>query len=794
MERNSGVSFANSRPLAVSHVAGVLAAAAVFLCCQHPAAADQVRLKNGTILEGTVASLKGLNTESIRQFQGPTDIYPMYLIEDGVVRYIVPRAQVAEIVREAVVSRYQTFTLEQKRQSRGGAISRLGRVDVRTIFDEYGRRTVSLAVPGEQINVIQGIVKLTPKTVSVSALNYNWDHGLRTTSIDAPIIDAILRKITDPAEPADRLAIATFHLQSGRYLEAERELDSIRKEFPQMAERAEELRVRLRELWAQKLLAELADRRAAGQHGLAYQAARSFPVEKMSASVVRQVEEIINSYHQAADRGGKAALLLGELQAQLDDPELVARVAPLRTTVRNQLGHESLGRLEPFLRLADDPELAPREKLALAYSGWILGAPHAVTDLDLTLRLWDARFLVLEYLRSDDPARRRELLRQINDLDGADVNRIAQMVPLLPPWIETPGLRAGVPQQATAAGDGPLPAVQYTVILPQEYDPQHAYPLIVALRPQEYSTQTAAEWWGLHRKHADDPGIPGQSQRRGYIVIAPEWTEPTAAEHDYGAQSHYNVLHALRDACKRFHVDSDRVFLSGHGIGGDAAFDIGMSHPDVFAGVIPIVGVCRGYCTWYWQNAKDVAWYVVGGQLDRDTVAKNGRDLDRMLRHGVDLIYAEYEGRGYESYYEEIHLLFDWMGRHRRNQVVREIDVYAMRPFDNRFHWFRSEGFPQALMQANAQVVAGTKGVTPKPLKLSARITPGNSIIIQSAGQRHTVWLNPKLIDFDQRVQVRVRDRQVFNDFLRPDLETLLEDLRLRGDRQQLFTVQLSFE
>ncbi|MEX0716048.1 MAG: hypothetical protein WD066_05650 [Planctomycetaceae bacterium] len=762
-----------------------------------PVSADQVRLKDGTILEGVVAPLQGLNSQAIRQYQGPTTIYPMLLVEDGVVRYIVPRQQVAEVHREEAISRYQTFEPKHKPQGRTETISAVGRISGWTIFDEYGRRTVTLQTARGTADVVQAITELGPRTVKVSGLNYIWDHGLRTSSIDGPVVDAILRQLTDAAEPGDRLAIATFHLQSGRYIEADRELESIRQEFPQMADRAEELRVKLRELWARKLLDELAERRAAGQHRLAYQAARDFPTDKMSAAVIRQVEEMIAEYHDAAERAIRALVLLGELQAQLDDPELTAQLAPMRSVVRERLGHESLGRLEPFLRLSDDATLSAREKLALAYSGWILGGAHAITDLDATIRLWNARFLVLEYLRSEDPSRRSDLLRQLGDLDGADVTRISQMIPLLPPWIESPGIQAGVPQQVVVpgeGGEGGLPAVEYTVILPREYDPQHAYPLIVALRPREYSTRVEAEWWGFLRKHVDDPGSPGQSQRRGYIVIAPEWTKPDASGHDYGAHSHYAVLRSLRDARKRFHVDSDRVFLSGHGIGGDAAFDIGMSHPDVFAGVIPIAGICDGYCKWYWQNSKELAWYVVNGQLDRDTVSRNARELDRMLRHGHDVIYAEYEGRGYESFYEEIHLLFDWMDRHRRRRGVKEFEVHTMRPFDNRFHWYRSDGFPDAMMQANAQVLAGVKGASAKLLKISARITPGNQVLITSGGKRHDVWLNPDLIDFDKRVQVRVRGRQVFNDFLRPGVETLLEDLRIRGDRQQLFTVHLTFE
>ncbi|MEZ6051017.1 MAG: hypothetical protein R3C02_06440 [Planctomycetaceae bacterium] len=103
--------------------------------------------------------------------------------------------------------------------------------------------------------------------------------------------------------------------------------------------------------------------------------------------------------------------------------------------------------------------------------------------------------------------------------------------------------------------------------------------------------------------------------------------------------------------CERGSISTRPGFL-GHGMGGDAAFDIGMSHPDYFAGVIPIIGVCDQHCKVYWDNAPELAWYVVGGEKDRDTL-DNAKVLNRMMIGGYDLTYAEYIERGYESYFEE---------------------------------------------------------------------------------------------------------------------------------------------
>ena len=60
----------------------------------------------------------------------------------------------------------------------------------------------------------------------------------------------------------------------------------------------------------------------------------------------------------------------------------------------------------------------------------------------------------------------------------------------------------------------------------------------------------------------------------------------TAAEHAAAELS-------LRDARKRYAIDSDRVFVAGQLAGGEMAWDFGLAHPDLFAGVVAISGIPR---------------------------------------------------------------------------------------------------------------------------------------------------------------------------------------------------------
>jgi len=153
------------------------------------------------------------------------------------------------------------------------------------------------------------------------------------------------------------------------------------------------------------------------------------------------------------------------------------------------------------------------------------------------------------------------------------------------------------------------------------------------------------------------------------------------------------------------------------------------------------------------------------------------------------VMYVEYAGRGYDSFYAEIHNIFDWMSRFRRVKFPKEIDVRTLRPRANRFYWVAAHGLPRAVLQSG--VLVGDKRRKTSPMSLKVRVTEGNTINLQSGSRSHTLWLSPQIVDFERRVAVRFRGRQQFNNFVKPDLETTLEDLRVRGDRQKVYSVQL---
>src|SRR5204863_684995 len=118
------------------------------------------------------------------------------------------------------------------------------------------------------------------------------------------------------------------------------------------------------------------------------------------------------------------------------------------------------------------------------------------------------------------------------------------------------------------------------------------------------------------------PRWSAQAAEHGYILVAPEWrTGPQlGGGYGYSEQEHAAVTETLRDLRRRFNVDSDRVFLFGLGQGGLMAFDVGLTHPDLFAGVIPMGASPQYFAERCWRNGQYLPFYVVtGGRVGKDT-------------------------------------------------------------------------------------------------------------------------------------------------------------------------------
>lgn len=756
-----------------------------------------MQLKCGHVIEGRPAKLLSL-ANAASPNQGPVPIPHIVMILDGSPdavwrRYFVPMRQVPNtgLNLDADLARTHEFPVPQLKRGRSEMVQQVGSYSVLEPFDpEFGRRTIALATQRGEVKVVQGISTIAPDHVMVTGLTHVWQFGLALSQVPQETIEGILHNpvVCQPDNPQDRLARARFYVQAEWYPQAFAEMDAIARDFPDLQARVDEFRAELLQLFGRHILRELGRRREAGQFQTAEDAARRLPQAQLGAAVEREVQLFLETSQRERDDVERTAALLGDLQAQLPAGPDVARVSALRVQLIQELDRSGLDRLQPFRQAAADPALTSAEKLALAFTGWVLGADGADTDLAAAIRLWDARHLVREYLREPEAANRPLLLEELQRIEGLGPTSLRRMLVQSPPPLDAETVVPGEPATIDAIPrDGRTAAPpRYTVILPPEYSPWRRYPCLVALRPHRRTIEETALWW------AGDREQPGWAQRRGYIVIAPEYIPAELAEYNFSPAAHHAVLDALRDARLRFAIDPDRVFLAGHDLGGDAAFDLGFSHPDEFAGVVPIGGISQHYGPFLMDNGQQTAWYVVRGELGRDSESQPmSAFLDRMFVKGAffDLLYVQYVGRGLDSFPDELPKLFDWMDLHRRPPPPREFEYRTLRQTDNELHWVRAAALPRNYILPQP---AGARAPI-DVMKIKAHVSEGNTIHVQSPSAIHTLRLFDGVVDFDKRLTVRVNTKQKHNAFVKPDLLTMLEDFRRYADRSRLAAVVLEF-
>jgi len=750
----------------------------------------QVMLQDGRILRGKLGRVSGM-AEQPRAMpsEGPAAVELIRFLDDDLRRTFFPLRQIKEIGPDPPGEALERFRIRQRVMQAGRGIKSLGAILRVTPFDEFGRRTVTMSTGQGRVDIVQGITEITPVWTKVEGITHVWDMRLATSSIPVATLTAVLAKQCRPGNIEDRKKLARFYLQAERYELAAKELEALLAEHPNDAALRDEITPAMeavRQLGARRLLAELELRSRAGQHRLVLERLKTFPTEGAAGETLQAVREMLRHYEAQEKARTETLANFDRFLEQVQDKGAVRRLEPLRKELHEELSINTLERLAAFREMAGDPAMPPADKVALAVTGWFLGARGATNRLSTAVALYDVRNLVRRYLAAEDKATRDQVLSELQS-EGVTVEQVAQLVAWMKPPVETPPLENPVESYGLeVAGLPGGPPVQYWVQLPPEYDPYRRYPAVVTLHGAATTPQQQIDWWA----GSITPGgfRFGQATRFGYIVIAPAWASEHQRQYGYSAREHAAVLLALQDACRRFAIDTDRVFLSGHSMGGDAAWDIGLAHPHLWAGLIPIVAQSDRYCAFSVDNGKLLPMYFVAGGLDGNRMALNAREWDRYMteRTGYNVTVVEYLGRGHEHFSDEILRLFDWMGRLRRNPFPRQFKCTTARPWNNRFYWVELNQLP-----ARA-TVEPTDWPPPRgfrPAEVEVSVNKANGINITTAAAQITVWLSPEIVDFTRRPTLTVNGRRLLGGpkTVVPDLAVLLEDVRLRGDRQHPF-------
>jgi poly(3-hydroxybutyrate) depolymerase len=147
-------------------------------------------------------------------------------------------------------------------------------------------------------------------------------------------------------------------------------------------------------------------------------------------------------------------------------------------------------------------------------------------------------------------------------------------------------------------------------------------------------------------------GTTDLAERYGFIVVAPMgyslsgwWGARSGRPAELSELDAMTLLARIR---QQYAVDSDRIYLMGHSMGGAGAYHLAAKYNDVWAAVAPI-SAAGGIADGDAERYRSFATLLMHGEKDSIvTVEGSRRAAAALQRVGAQHIYLEFPGKDHE--------------------------------------------------------------------------------------------------------------------------------------------------
>lgn len=386
--------------------------------------------------------------------------------------------------------------------------------------------------------------------------------------------------------------------------------------------------------------------------------------------------------------------------------------------------------------------------------------------------------LVREFVDTQDADRADELLSAILHDPAATVASIESLLQVPRVYQVQP---VGILRDGTiVVRDRRYPVAYY---VPPSYRPEKSYGLVVCLHGAGFTGEAYLERW--QARLGED-----------YILACPTFIQGAW----FTRRAEDLVMGVIASVQQRYHIDPNRIFLTGMSNGGIGAWLIGMHHADRFAGLAPMASGLDDVLMPLLTNLGATPVYIIHGAKDRVMPVELSRTIaTELARLHYPFVYREHDREhpvagGHYFPREELPDLVAWFGRQQRAALPTSLTVVRDATHLVPFGWVR--------VDATDPIIAFSENLIDKRddahrqqryAKIAARVSGPNRIEAATEHvRRYTVFLNDRLIDPSKPVVILTNGEVSFEGMVTPSLETLLRQARLRRDPGRLFSVQLS--
>ena len=209
--------------------------------------------------------------------------------------------------------------------------------------------------------------------------------------------------------------------------------------------------------------------------------------------------------------------------------------------------------------------------------------------------------------------------------------------------------------------------MEYCLFVPSTYDKAKKAPLMLALHGLGSNPQQIIRY----------PALTDLAEKHGYIVAAPMGYNSSgwygnsppflkANPPNLFELSEQDVMNVLGICRKDFNVDTERIYLMGHSMGGGGTLHLGIKHPDLWAGLAPMAPAIF-HKPDELEKIKHVPVIMIQGDKDKLVRVELVRPwAEKMKELKMTHEYVEDAGGDHISIIKDVPKIFEFFNQHKK--------------------------------------------------------------------------------------------------------------------------------
>ncbi|NOY83963.1 MAG: prolyl oligopeptidase family serine peptidase [Nitrospirae bacterium] len=328
--------------------------------------------------------------------------------------------------------------------------------------------------------------------------------------------------------------------------------------------------------------------------------------------------------------------------------------------------------------------------------------------------------------------------------------------------------------------------MSYAMHVPPNYDVKKSYPLIVCLHGAGFVGDSYIDRW--------------QSRLGSDVILVCPTIQGGAW---WSPQGENLVLDVMDAVSSEYHVDPEKVFLTGMSNGGIGVYLVGMFHADRFAAIAPMAGGIPNEIFPFLKNFSATGIYIIHGAHDQVMPVRLSQELSAYLEDAeIPHTYREHgkehpRAGGHFFPREELPALVKWFNGQRR--IATPVRIESVRDVNHLapFYWTQINQISGKVADVQKSLFNNDEVELVKNGSFASLTTEveGNTVNVESARVgKFTLFFNNRLVDFSKPVRVVVNGKTYFEGRLTESPAFLLEEAKRRGDGVSFYAASVQID